>query len=160
MNNSNKSLPTSGWRCALHDPVYFAREYLDFEPHYGQVAWLRGSTGFENALVTGNRWGKSDVQAVKLIHRSIFQIRRLKYDRPGHYRAVNVCITIDQAQIIYSKILAFLERNKKIKALVKKIRSTPLCDYHLPQRHRAHSPHQRQQGRIPAWQRLRLCQFR
>ncbi len=118
-------MPTSGWRCALHDPVYFAREYLDFEPHYGQVAWLRGSTGFENALVTGNRWGKSDVQAVKLIHRSIFQIRRLKYDRPGHYRAVNVCITIDQAQIIYSKILAFLERNKKIKALVKKIRSTP-----------------------------------
>lgn len=115
----------SGWRRALHDPVYFAREYLDFEPHVGQKNWLENSTGFENALVTGNRWGKSEIQALKLLHRSIFQIRPLTYDRPGHYKAMNVCITVDQSQIIFFKILALLEKNKKIKALVKKIKLTP-----------------------------------
>lgn len=115
----------TGWRRALHDPVYFAQEYLDFEPHPGQKVWLDGSTGFENALVTGNRWGKSEIQAVKLIHRCIFQIRPLKYDRPGFYRALNVCITVDQAQIVFYKILSLLEKNKKIKALMKKVKVTP-----------------------------------
>ncbi|MCP4582254.1 MAG: hypothetical protein GY839_11615 [candidate division Zixibacteria bacterium] len=114
-----------GWRRAHHDPIYFAREYLDFQPHPGQVAWLNGSTGFENALITGNRWGKSEIQALKLIHRCIFQLRPIRYDRPRHYRAMNVSITLDQAQIVFSKILALLERNKKLNALVKKIRSTP-----------------------------------
>jgi len=118
----NKTTP---WRKALHDPVFFAREYLEFEPHHGQQDWLRNSTGFENALVTGNRWGKSEIQAVKLIHRSIFQLRQIKYDKPNHYRALNVSITLDQAQIIFAKILALLERNKKIKTLVKKIKATP-----------------------------------
>ena len=115
----------TGWRRALHDPEYFAREYLDFKPHQGQSAWLKGSTGFENALVTGNRWGKSEIQAVKLIHRCIFQIRPLKYDCPGFYRALNLCITIDQAQIIFYKILSLLERNKRIKALIKNVKATP-----------------------------------
>ena len=115
----------SGWRRALHDPVYFASEYLRFQPHRGQRTWLENSTGLENALVTGNRWGKSDVQAVKLIHRCIFQIRSIRYDRPAHYRAMNVSITLDQAQIVFAKILDLLERNKKIGALVKKVRSTP-----------------------------------
>jgi hypothetical protein len=113
------------WRRALHDPVFFARRYLNFEAHPGQIAWLNGSTGFENALITGNRWGKSDIQAVKLIHRCVFQIRPVKYDKPDHYRAMNVSITVDQAQIIFSKIIGLLERNKKIKALVDKIKSTP-----------------------------------
>lgn len=115
----------SKWRLALNDPVYFAREYLNFEPHSGQINWLNGSTGFENALITGNRWGKSEIQAVKLIHRCVFQVRPIKYDKPGHYRAMNVSITIDQAQIIFAKILGLLERNQKIKALVKKIKATP-----------------------------------
>lgn len=115
----------SSWRKALHDPVFFAREYLNFLPHAGQTRWLENSTGRENALITGNRWGKSDIQAVKLIHRCLFQIRSIKYDKPNHYRAMNVSITIDQAQIIFNKIIGLLEHNKKIKALVGKIKSTP-----------------------------------
>jgi len=38
---------------------------------------------------------------------------------------MNVSITLDQAQIVFAKILELLERNKKINALVKKIRTTP-----------------------------------
>jgi hypothetical protein len=121
LTKKNRSI----WRASLHDAVIFANEYLGFQPHKGQIAWLRGSTGFENALVTGNRWGKSEIQAVKLIHRCIFQIRPLKYDRPGRYRALNVCITIDQAQIIYNKIISLLENSPKLKALVKNTRVTP-----------------------------------
>ncbi len=113
------------WRKAIHDPVHFAKHYLDFQPHPGQIKWLNGSIGKENALITGNRWGKSEIQALKLIHRCIFQIRNLAYDKPGHYRAMNVSITVDQAQIIFSKIIGMLEKNKKIKAMVSKIRSTP-----------------------------------
>jgi len=121
MNKSSKK----GWRRAVHDPAYFAGEYLGFIPHTGQQVWLEGSTGFENALITGNRWGKSEIQALKLIHRCIFQIRPVRYDQPNHYRAMNVSITLDQAQIVFAKILALLERNKKISALIRKIRSTP-----------------------------------
>lgn len=114
-----------GWRRAIHDPVYFARKYLNFYPHPGQITWLRRSTGWENALVTGNRWGKSQIQAVKLIHRCLFQIRSLRHDIPCRYRALNVSITLDQSQIIFDKILSLLDSNKKIKALVKNIKSTP-----------------------------------
>lgn len=120
-NNSKKS----GWRRALHDPVFFAREYLGFDPHPGQTIWLQKSTGRENALVTGNRWGKSEIQAVKLIHRSVFQLRPIGYDRPGRYRALNVSITLDQAQIIFDKIIGLLERGRKIKSLIKNVKSTP-----------------------------------
>jgi hypothetical protein len=115
----------SAWRKSFHDPVFFANEYLGFTPHDGQAAWLCGSTGFENALVTGNRWGKSEIQAVKLIHRCIYQIRPLRYDRLRRYRALNVSITIDQAQIIYNKIIGLLENSPKLKALIKSTRVTP-----------------------------------
>jgi len=122
--NYNAHAPLQ-WRRSVLDPAYFASRYLGFDPHPGQAVWLANSVGKENALVTGNRWGKSDIQAVKLLHRAIFQIRNLRYEKPGHYRAINVSITQDQAQIIFSKIMTFLENNHKIKALVKKIRSTP-----------------------------------
>lgn len=115
----------TAWRESVRDPVFFAQEYLEFQPHEGQIAWLRGSTGFENALVTGNRWGKSDIQAVKLIHRCIHQIRPRRYDRYRRYRALNVSITIDQAQIIYGKIIGLLENSPKLKALIKSTRVTP-----------------------------------
>ncbi|MCK4225224.1 MAG: hypothetical protein KAX39_08580, partial [candidate division Zixibacteria bacterium] len=53
------------WRKAISDSVLFAREFLEIEPHPGQVKWLLNSTKPENALHTGNRWGKSLVQAIK-----------------------------------------------------------------------------------------------
>jgi len=113
------------WRRAVNDIVYFARAFLKLEPHPGQATWLRKSSGLENALVTGNRWGKSEIQAVKLLHRALFQIRPLDKDSKEYYRCVNVSITQDQAGIIFDKALGFIGRSGRFKALVREIRQTP-----------------------------------
>ena len=56
------------WHRACVDPVFFCREFLEVEPHHGQLMWLQKSDKAENLLCTGNRWGKSQVQAIKLLH--------------------------------------------------------------------------------------------
>ena len=113
------------WRKAVKDPVYFARAFLDFEPHPGQVRWLENSNGSENALVTGNRWGKSEIQAVKLLHRALFKIRPLANDSKPYYRCANVSITQDQAGIIFAKMLGLIERSRPLQVMVKEIKQTP-----------------------------------
>ncbi|MEE9552945.1 MAG: terminase family protein [candidate division Zixibacteria bacterium] len=123
-DDSYSELPRS-WRRAIKDPVYFARTFLNLDPHPGQVRWLTGSTGSENALITGNRWGKSQIQAVKLLHRALFQIRPPSRDIIGYYRAANVSITQDQAGIIFAKMVQLISRSKPLKALLKSIRQTP-----------------------------------
>lgn len=113
------------WRKALHDPVYFARKVLGIHPHPGQAAWLAGSTRAENLLVTGNRWGKSYVQAIKLLHRAIFKIRPLKYDGDGRYTIVAASITQDQANIVFHTAARFVRGNTVLSALVTSIKRTP-----------------------------------
>lgn len=122
-----KEPPDSGrsWRRAVTDPVYFARVFLNLNPHQGQVRWLRNSTGSENALVTGNRWGKSQIQAVKLLHRAVFQIRPIEGDIDDYYRCANVSITQDQAGIIFAKMVNLINRSRPLTALLKNIRQTP-----------------------------------
>lgn len=118
-------LSSPSWRRAITDPVYFARAFLKFTPHQGQINWLKDSVGSENALVTGNRWGKSQIQAVKLLHRAIFQIRPVNRDIKDYYRCANVSITQDQASIIFDKTIDLLGHSKHLMALVKAIRQTP-----------------------------------
>ena len=113
------------WRRAIKDPVYFARAFLDFEPHPGQIRWLENSAGSENALVTGNRWGKSEIQAVKLLHRALFQDSPLASDVKDYYRCANVSITQDQAGIIFAKATALISRSRPLKAMVRSIKQTP-----------------------------------
>lgn len=113
------------WRKAVTDPVYFARAFLNLNPHQGQARWLENSTGSENALVTGNRWGKSQIQAVKLLHRAVFQIRPIDRDIEGYYRCANVSITQDQASIVFSKVVDLINRSRALTALMKNIRHTP-----------------------------------
>lgn len=113
------------WRRAIKDPIYFARFFLGLEPHLGQILWLEKSAGFENALVTGNRWGKSEIQAVKLLHRALFQIRPTERDRKDYYRCANVSITQDQAGIIFAKAVALISNSRPLQAMVKSIKQTP-----------------------------------
>jgi hypothetical protein len=113
------------WRKAVTNPVYFARAFLDLDPHDGQKRWLARSVGSENALVTGNRWGKSQIQAVKLLHRAVFQIRPTERDIDGYYRCANVSITQDQSSIIFAKIVDLINRSKVMTALLKTTRQTP-----------------------------------
>jgi len=115
----------SVWRKFVSDPVLFAREILEVEPHPGQVKWLLSSTKPENALHTGNRWGKSEVQAIKILHRCFFKIRELKYNTARGYQAVNASITLDQAKIIFEKAIRLLKGKRKAEALVKDITFTP-----------------------------------
>ncbi|MFH2054429.1 MAG: hypothetical protein ABIJ61_00600, partial [bacterium] len=128
MPNKRKSRPFSPqnrWRRSVADPVLFCREFLEFEPHPGQERWLRDSTKEQNLLVTGNRWGKSLVQAAKILHRAIFRVRDLQYDRCRHYRLLNVSITQDQANIIFRNCLNLIKGRRLIELLVHKVTYTP-----------------------------------
>lgn len=117
--------PHNRWRRSVSDPVLFCREFLELEPHPGQVSWLDYSTRSQNLLVTGNRWGKSTIQAAKMIHRAIFRIRDLQYDQIEQYRVLNVSITQDQANIIFRKCLSLIRRARLIELLVKDVTYTP-----------------------------------
>jgi hypothetical protein len=109
----------------LKDPVYFARSVLGINPHPGQGQWLGHSTKPENLLATGNRWGKSYVQAIKILHRAVFRIRPLKYDQGGRYDIVVASITQDQANIIFNAAVRLVRSNEVLAALVKSIKRTP-----------------------------------
>src|SRR4030065_5099 len=111
-------------RKAIADPVFFAQEFLEIQPHLGQAQWLLNSDKRENALHTGNRWGKSFIQAVKFLHRCIFKIRKPDY-RGLRYQAANVSITMDQAQIVYYHMLGLIGKSKFLFALVKDALLTP-----------------------------------
>lgn len=113
------------WRKAISDPVLFAKKFLEIEPHPGQIKWLLNSTKPENALHTGNRWGKSLVQAIKILHRCIFKIRNLKYNNTNKYEAVNASITQDQAKIIFSNVIRLIKGKPVLEMMVKDIKFTP-----------------------------------
>ena len=113
------------WRRSVTDPVLFCREFLEFEPHPGQVRWLMNSTKPQNLLVTGNRWGKSKIQAAKILHRAVFRIRDRKFDDAKRYRILNISITQDQANIIFNNCLALIRAAPKVEPLVENISYTP-----------------------------------
>ncbi|MCK4632338.1 MAG: terminase family protein [candidate division Zixibacteria bacterium] len=79
----------------------------------------------ENVLVTGNRWGKSFVSAIKIIHHALFRVRPLKYDRVGKYRIVTASITQDQAEIIYSHVIGMIHGSDFLECLVVSSTRTP-----------------------------------
>ncbi|HUV29488.1 MAG TPA: terminase family protein [Acidobacteriota bacterium] len=100
------------------EPAFFAKRFLGAELHDGQRRWLAESSARENVLVTGNRWGKSFVSAVKLIHHAIYRPRRLEFDRCGRYRAVVASITQDQANLTFNQVVRFIRRSPLLESLV------------------------------------------
>jgi hypothetical protein len=113
------------WQEVIKNPVLFTKEFLEIQPHPGQVKWLLNSNKPENALHTGNRWGKSLVQAIKILHRCIFKIRNPKYQNIRRYEAVNVSITQDQAQIIFDNVVRLIKGKPLLEVFVKDIKFTP-----------------------------------
>ncbi len=75
--------------------------------------------------MTGNRWGKSFAQAIKIIHHAVFRIRDLRYDGCGKYHIVTACITLDQAKIIFNTVVRILNSTCCIEGLIKKYTVTP-----------------------------------
>lgn len=112
------------------DPVGFCRNILGFLPHAGQARWLINSVMDENALTTGNRYGKTDVAAAKRIWKCVFKIgwtaerARLQAEKRGAYQSLNVAPTADQAQLVFHKAFAMLQRGKA-SWLVKDTKMTP-----------------------------------
>ncbi len=109
----------------MEEPEYFAAAFLGVELHPGQEKWLQNSIARENILVTGNRWGKSFVAAVKLIHRAVYRLRPLRYDRAGRYRAVSASITQDQANLIFNQVVRLVRQSPTIEPLVEGLKRTP-----------------------------------
>ncbi len=93
--------------------------------HEGQARWLNGSTERENLLVTGNRWGKSFVSAVKIVHHLLYRPRPLRYDRAGRYHVVTAAITQDQANIIFDEVVRLIRKNQWLASLMTKLVRTP-----------------------------------
>lgn len=109
----------------MTDPVLFCREFLEIEPHCGQQRWLANSIRPQNLLVTGNRWGKSMIQAAKILHRAIFRVRDRRFDHVQRYRAMNLSITQDQANIVFNNCLGLIRGRKLIELLVDRVSHTP-----------------------------------
>ncbi|MGB5105115.1 MAG: hypothetical protein WBP29_05280 [Candidatus Zixiibacteriota bacterium] len=120
-----RSTPKNHWRRSVTEPVLFCREFLGFEPHPGQQRWLQNSIKPQNLLVTGNRWGKSKIQAAKILHRAVFRLRNRKFDDAARYRILNLSITQDQANIIFNNCLALIRANSKIELLVENVTYSP-----------------------------------
>lgn len=112
------------------DPVRFCREVLGFDPHEGQERWLQGSMAAENALVTGNRWGKSFVAAAKRIHRCFYRhgwdLRRIAQMEAAHmpYRSINVAISAQQSRLVWDNAERML-RNPRASWMVKSVKQAP-----------------------------------
>lgn len=114
------------WGRAMNDPGYFARAILGVTLHKGQERWLKKANRRENVLVTGNRWGKSFVSAVKILWNAFFQLRgNLQFDRSGRYRIITASITQDQANIIFNHVVRFLRQSEDMNSMVVSIVHTP-----------------------------------
>ncbi|PWB69072.1 hypothetical protein C3F09_10730 [candidate division GN15 bacterium] len=113
------------WKSGLIEPWRFAEFALGVTLHQGQKEWLEKSTRRENLLVTGNRWGKSFVSAVKLIHHALYRIRPLRFDGADRYRAVVASITQDQANIVFNQAVRLVRGSAYLEPLMQSIDLTP-----------------------------------
>jgi hypothetical protein len=118
-------LTEADWRCGAEDPSYFAEAVLGVRLHDGQRQWLERSTARENLLVTGNRWGKSFVSAVKLIHHALYRVRPAQFDQVDRYRAVVASITQDQANLVFHQVLQLLRRVENADCIIASIQWHP-----------------------------------
>lgn len=91
------------------DAVAFARAWLRWEPHEGQVRWLQASERQSNVLVTGRRWGKDEVEAVKTLYAAVFR------PKTEHLFA---SITMDQARIPFDRCVEFIRDQPLLEALL------------------------------------------
>lgn len=115
-----------------HDPVRFARSFLQIEPHQGQIDFMRKVADpdiREAVLSAANRWGKSDCASILLLWMAFYMIRPERYakdpqGRTRPYIAINVSISIDQASIVFNKAAAYAQ-NSRLKTFVDSVVYSP-----------------------------------
>ncbi len=89
----------------------FACAWLGWEPHEGQCRWMSAPEVPTAVLVTGRRWGKDEVEAVRTLHRAVFS--------PGS-RQLFASVTLDQARIPWDRCVEFIYSQPLLEALLKK----------------------------------------
>ncbi|HPI33427.1 MAG TPA: terminase family protein, partial [candidate division Zixibacteria bacterium] len=91
-----------------------------------QRQWLENALARENVLVTGNRWGKSFVSAVKLLRHALFRIRgSLAFDGSGRYRAVAASITQDQANLLFNQVVRLARQSPVLRPRIASLVRSP-----------------------------------
>ena len=125
MASDIEPISPDNWTRGLTDPAFFAQFALGVTLHPGQVRWLENSGHRENLLVTGNRWGKSFVSAVKLIHHALYRIRPLSFDPCNRYRAAVASITQDQANLVFNQVVRLARESDVIAPLIEDISYHP-----------------------------------
>ncbi len=98
---------------------------MDVTLHDGQRKWLENSHYRENVLATGNRWGKSFVSAVKIVHHALYRPRKLRFDGCGKYRIVTASITQEQANIVFNQAVRLMRQSELLEPLISSIVKTP-----------------------------------
>lgn len=99
---------------SAEDPVFFAREILEFDPTPKQARWLR-AMGKEQHLVAGRRGGKSVTEAVKKLHRGLF----------SRSRFLNTARTYHQATIIPKEAEALCTRTEIGRSIIEDVTNSP-----------------------------------
>jgi len=105
----------------LVDARYWANEWLNWDPHPGQLFWM-SHRAKRAILCTGARYGKSEGEAVR-------RLRRMFY-RPGT-RHCNTSITMDQARIVYDKAVSIGEASEKFSVFFKRKVESPFPSLEL-----------------------------
>ncbi len=98
------------------DMLAFCQRWLGWQPHAGQQQWLTAPTRNTAVLVTGRRWGKSEVSAVQALHYAV--------TRPRTRQGI-VSVTLDQARLSFDVALMFCQREPLLRALVDRVKETP-----------------------------------
>jgi len=75
--------------------------------------------------VTGNRWGKSFVSAVKIVHHALYRPRELRFDASGKYRIATASITQDQANIVFNQVVRLVRQSPVVEPLLTNLIRTP-----------------------------------
>jgi len=116
---------------AAADPVIFCQEFLDQSPHDGQAVWFRTRPeAQERMLSAGNRFGKSFIGGMHLLHKCFFQIRdpRFAYDGAGNlrtYTAISVSLSLDQATLSWQAALAAAQNCPKFSRFITDVNTNP-----------------------------------
>lgn len=74
--------------------------------HPGAIKWLQNSNKRENLLHAGNRWFKSGSQAIKFLHKIVYNDMD-----PRTFRVANVAISTEQSVVIFNKTLDLFQNS-------------------------------------------------
>jgi len=92
--------------CRCDSELYKAGKSKFGDLHPDCIKWLRNSTKRENLLHAANRWFKSGSQAIKFLHKIVYND-----SDPRHYRLANVAISAEQSTVIFNKTLELFKNS-------------------------------------------------